>query len=75
MINNIHLKSTVKNCTLFIMAEKFYADIAEAYHLLFEDWDRSIARLGEVWIIYYIFGRRHKKILFFQYWDPDFSFS
>ncbi|AND38813.1 MULTISPECIES: hypothetical protein [Cytobacillus] len=48
MINNIHLKSTVKNCTLFIMAEKFYADLAEACHLIFEDWDRSIARQGEV---------------------------
>ena len=48
MINNLHLKSTVKNCTLFIMAEKFYADLAEACHLIFEDWDRSIARQGEV---------------------------
>jgi glycine/sarcosine N-methyltransferase len=34
------------------MAEKFYADLAEAYHLIFQDWDRSIARQGEAgsWI-------------------------
>lgn len=30
------------------MAEKFYDALAEEYHLIFEDWDRSISRQGDV---------------------------
>ncbi|WHY62956.1 class I SAM-dependent methyltransferase [Cytobacillus firmus] len=30
------------------MAEQFYDELAEEYHLIFENWDRSIARQGEV---------------------------
>src|SRR5687768_12287104 len=26
---------------------KFYDDLAESYHLIFEDWDRSITRQGQ----------------------------
>ena len=27
-------------------ARSFYDDLAEYYHLMFEDWDRSIVRQG-----------------------------
>ncbi len=30
------------------MAEQFYDELAEEYHLIFENWDRSIARQGDV---------------------------
>ncbi|MCM3706297.1 MULTISPECIES: class I SAM-dependent methyltransferase [Cytobacillus] len=30
------------------MAEKFYDELAEEYHLIFENWDRAIARQGNV---------------------------
>ena len=53
MINELYFKSTVKNCALFLkgasnMAEKFYDELAEEYHLIFEDWERSISRQGDV---------------------------
>lgn len=30
------------------MEEQFYDELAEEYHLIFENWDRSIARQGDV---------------------------